>query len=224
MGERIREWLNDVFGFGLSLRSPQAANRPMPVAALLCRLFLLTGWLRAVGAKLLADDWWSGAQVQAFLADHQPIAIADQIVESLLRPHPDTVAAVVVAAQLSIVAGLVFRRTVPIGLTIGAALNIGFIIGGKVDPSVFYLVLALVVALGRAEFRRPQSSYRVESIAATVGAAVISIVLVPHIETVHPDHVIEDPAAVLVFLAWLAVAALWLLESRSRHWTEAVSG
>ncbi len=189
----------------------------LPVWLLLAQCFLTIGWLRAAIAHAFSPGWRTGAEVDAFRVEHQGVAIEwyrEIVFDGLLEPRSGSIAIAVLIGQLSVVACLGLNRLVPIGLGIGAFLNLNFVLAGAIDPSTFYLVITATVALWHIE----RSADPARSCWLTLGSTVIGFTLIgaliPEIETAHPASVIEDPAIVLTFVTLLWVGALWLTFGR----------
>jgi thiosulfate dehydrogenase [quinone] large subunit len=198
---------------------PRAAAPPaargrfgaMPAWVLLPQLFLASGWLRAGIANAVTAGWWDGAGVRTFLAEETDLAVPFYepvlaLVESLAVP----VAVVVCVAELVIAALLLLDRWPLAALAAGAFLNVQFVVAGVVNPSAFYLVIAMVVVLWHLDHGGSAATYRVAARAAVAAAVVATLTLAPFVSTLRPAEVIRDPALVLVFLSALfAVAVAW---------------
>lgn len=189
----------------------------LPVWLLLAQCFLTVGWLRAAIAHAFSPDWRNGAEVDAFTVEYQGVAVdwyREIVFDGLLGSRSGSVAVVVLIGQLLVVLSLGLNRLVPIGLGIGAFLNVNFVLAGAIDPSAFYLVISALVALWHIE----RVADPARSCWLTLGSTVIGFTLIgaliPEIETAHPASVVDDPAIVLTFVTLLWVGALWLTFGR----------
>ncbi|MFK8024747.1 MAG: hypothetical protein AB8G26_12375 [Ilumatobacter sp.] len=165
------------------------------------QLFLAAGWARAGVEKIIDPRWWSGDDLRDYLVEQRPLMLpwfrtfADVFVE----PVAFGIAWFVLFAQLAIAACLATNRHVKPAVWCAIVLNVAFTMAGSVNPSAFYLVmqLALLVALSRT----------VSTTIALRRAAlwtVPAVLLLPFAMTLHPAHVIDDPALVLSFSAMIA--------------------
>jgi len=189
----------------------------LPVWLLLAQCFLTVGWLRAAIAHAFSPGWRNGSEVDAFRLEHQALAVdwyREIVFDGLLGSRSGSIAIVVLIGQLSVVLALGLNRFVPIGLGIGAFLNINFVLAGAIDPSTFYLVITATVALWHIERSAdPARSCWLTLISTVVGFTLIGA-LIPEVETAHPASVVEDPAIVLTFITLLWIGALWLTFGR----------
>ncbi len=180
--------------------------------AIFAQLFLGFGWLRAAVAHVIEPTWWNGVELTGFVNTHagDSVDAYRPFVEELVMRFPSPVSWGVLALEFVAAALLIINLRPDIGLTIGGFLNVQFILAGQVNPSVFYLVLALGLLLWHLErAATPKTSRRHGRRAAAI--AVLALALFgPSIRTVDPALAIEDPALVIVFLAWLVAGTMWL--------------
>ncbi|MEM9464977.1 MAG: hypothetical protein AAGA90_06375 [Actinomycetota bacterium] len=177
----------------------------IPSWVLVIECFIGAGWLRAWAQKAISIDWWRGDALVTFLADTEAARVPwfHVVVDLVVAPNLIAVAAAVALVQLVVGLALVLgRHRVPALLT-GIAMNVAFVLAGAVTPSAFYLLAQLAVLLWVIEDRRSPRARGLASVVslgglALAGSAVLSI------GTLHPDHVIEDPSMMLVFLGLLA--------------------
>ena len=179
------------------------------------QLFLGFGWLRAAVAHGVSASWWSGDEVVAFLDNNagMRLPIYDPFVDLFVRPVPAVVAFVVIALQLLV--GLALLLNVrPVEWTlIGIFLNVHFIMGGAVNPSVFYVVMGLAVVLSILWDRNtPEKAYRI-AVRSTMLAAAAVVICGPFTTTLDPAHVIEDPSLILITLSSLFAVSCWMMYS-----------
>lgn len=184
---------------------------------LIVELFLGLGWTRAFVEKLIDPAWWRGDALRQFAADHDALALDwfEPFLTGVVVPLAVPVSLVVLALEGLVAFTFLAGRGRPIGLTAGIGLNLVFLAAGAVNPSAFYLVLqgALAVAVierSGADLRRVL--FGVEVVVIT--AAVISAT---SIRTLHPAHVIEDPAVMVMTLAALTVLATELVLRRGHE-------
>lgn len=187
--------------------------RSVPVAVLFPQIFLGIGWLRAAVAHGTEPGWWNGGQVAAFaeaqMADALPVyrLFLDDVVMAI----PTLVAVVVVMAQLAIGLALMVNFR-PVAFALGGVfLNLHFILAGQVNPSVFYIVMAMAVVLWTLALDIPvDRSYAIATRLTALAVAVV-VLAVPLARTMDPSAVIEDPALVLACLAVLLALSAWFL-------------
>lgn len=165
------------------------------------QLFLAAGWARAGVEKVIDAQWWSGAYLRDFLAEQRPVMLPwfRPFADAVVDPLAPVFAWLVVAVQLAIAACLFSNRYLKSAVWCAIVLNVAFTMAGRVNPSAFYLVmqLALLFALSRP----------VPATIATRRAVlwlVPAVIVLPFARTLHPAHVIDDPALMLSFVAVLA--------------------
>lgn len=173
------------------------------------QLFFGLGWLRAVAAKVIDPAWWTGDVIRAFVADHAALTLPwlSPFLSSFVVPLAPLVAVLVVVAQAAVGTALVTNRAVTPALVVGSLLNLVFLAAGAVAPSAFYLVAQGAVMLWRLGRRPPSRSLSRGLQVATAAAAVLAVISVPFIGTLHPADVINDPAIMLATLGGLVAVA-----------------
>ena len=165
------------------------------------RWFLAAGWLRAAVEKIISVDWWTGAELDAFLAG-QRLHMVDffpSVVDAVIAPFSLPIAWIVVEMQLAIGLCLLLGRQVRLALWGGVLLNTVFVLAGAVNPSAFYLVMQLVLLLSLARAVPWRTS-----LGRAAGWLMGALAMLPFVRTVEPALVIDDPAAMLSFAAVLA--------------------
>ena len=201
------------------LITPTAARRgQMPSWILLPQLFLAAGWLRAGTANAITDGWWSGETLRLFLDvdTSHAVTIYQPFLTHVVEPFAAVVAAMVCIAELAIGAMLALNRRVLGALLVAAFLNVHFMLAGAVNPSAFYLVIAMVIVSWRLEEGSSAPKRRAVARRAGFAALVTTLGLAPFVTTIQPARVIEDPAIVLIFLSVVfAIATSWALEERT---------
>ena len=182
--------------------------------AIFAQLFLGVGWLRACVAHALERRWWDGSELTEFVTIHtaESVDAYRPFVEELVMRVPAPISWAVLALELVAAVLLISNIRAEIGLTIGGFLNVQFILAGQVNPSVFYLVAAIGLLLWRLEKVATQRNARYHT-RRSIALAVLSIAAFgPSIRTVDPALAMEDPALVIIFLACLTAATIWLSE------------
>ena len=189
------------------------------VVLLPLRVFLAAGWLRAASEKLLDPLWWSGDVVVQFVADQQSAALPffSPLLTDLALPNAVSVSAIIVICQLLVGIGLAVGVRIQGALKIGVAMNVIFVMAGRVNPSVFYLFMEMTLLFAIAAGLLGSKSDRdigrpmISAAAWLLGALTLS----RWIETIEPAGVIDDPAMILSFLCLvLATTSLfrWAIE------------
>jgi hypothetical protein len=177
------------------------------------QLFLGFGWIRAAVAKVFDGDWWTGEYLIDFLDRSEALRLPpyELFVDGVVRPMPAVIAVVVFTLQL--VTGLALLANIrPITWTlVGMFMNVHFILAGSVNPSVFYVVLALVVVLATMRERLTASAAHKIAVRSSIMAVLVAFVCGPFITTVDPARVIEDPSLILILLSSLFALSCWIL-------------
>ncbi len=190
--------------------------RGVPAAVLLPQLFLAIGWLRAGVAHAIEGAWWAGDELLRFLASDTTYAIGmyEPFLDYVVQPLPVLTAVIVCALQLAVGVMLVLNVRPLVALAAGAFMNLHFILAGVVNPSAFYLVIALVVVLWRMERTVSLATSRKLAKATAIAAGVTTLFLLPYTSRPAPAEVIDDPALVLIFLSLLFAGATWWTHHR----------
>lgn len=176
------------------------------------RVFLAVGWIRAGVEKLVDRHWWNGDRLRAFVGANRSVAVPPfrPFLDHVAVPLAVAVSFVVLAAEIACGIAVGVGRPLRAALRWGVFLNVVFMLSGPVNPSVFYLVMEIVLLLAVAEgtigVRPSRPGPR-----TLAGAAVLLAsagVLAPYVRTLEPAKVIADPALTLLFLALLTCATL----------------
>ena len=173
-----------------------------PWAVLLpVQLFLAAGWARAGVEKLIDPQWWNGQLLLDYLARQRPHMLPFFVwfTDLAVIPLAAVVAGGVMTAQLAVAGCLAANRFVRPALWCGIVLNVAFTLAGSVNPSAFYLIMQLVLL-----FALSRATSMVIALRRAVGWLSAAAFFVPFARTVHPAEVIDDPAAMLAFVAALA--------------------
>ncbi len=175
-------------------------------------LFLAAGWGRAAIEKVIDAEWWTGQALRGFLdvqREHMLpffVPFADNVVE----PLAPAIAWLVVWTQASIAICLISNRYTRPALWAGIALNVSFIMAGRVNPSAFYLVMqaALLFALSRPVGPRI-------AVHRAIAWSIPALLAVLFAQTLHPAEVIDDPALMLSFVCALASVTSLVMVKRA---------
>jgi len=198
-------------------RRSQPVHRSVRTLLFPFQLFLAAGWARAAVEKLIDPTWWNGDQLQRFVDDQRPLMLPwfRVFADDVVSPLAPAVAWLVLVTQVAIAGCLIVNRNVKQALWAGIVLNVVFTMAGRVNPSAFYLVmqLALLFALSR-----PVSTQIALRRAALWSIPALAVL--PFARTVHPAHVIDDPALMLSFIAALAAITTVVLADDVDHLVE----
>lgn len=189
----------------------------MPSWVLLPQIFLAAGWGRAGIAHALSGRWWNGDEILEFLATETDLQVGlySHVLTRIVEPFPVATAVVVGLSELVIALLLAVNYRVKAALTLAAILNVQFILAGVVNPSIFYLVASLGIAIWRLETAAsPETISRLTRVGLRFGLGA-ALLLIPFVRTIQPETAIEDPALVLIFLLALAAASLWWANHRT---------
>lgn len=206
LGSRSRELLHE-----------RLVGRPAWV--LLTELFIGLGWARAVTEKILDTDWWSGAPIRQFVAEHDGTTVGwyRPFCELIITPFADVIAVVVVMLQMIAASTLITGRRVGAGLLAGVFLNIHFLAAGAVNPSAFYLLAQGALALRAVEAARwdQQEPRRLRQLRLAAAVALgLGALSIPFVSTFEPALVIEDPAVMFLTAGAFTFGACDLIHRR----------
>jgi thiosulfate dehydrogenase [quinone] large subunit len=193
------------------------------------RLFIGVGWLRAGVEKLVAPEWYGGDGVREFIRAHiengqAPFPAYEFVMREVLFPLAIPIAVVVLFTQLLIGLMILLGLYTGPALIWGMFLNLNFILCGAVNPSVFYIVIQVVLLRGQAGevlgldglmdspqdrgFRRSDRRVR-RRIGLSVALLLLALAMWAglYLDTLDPELLVEDAAAVTVML--LMLGSLW---------------
>lgn len=215
----LNESADHRFGARTRQIGSQAINsyQRLPSWALLPQIFLAAGWGRAGVAHALSRRWWNGEEILEFVAldTGLQVGVYRYVLTWIVEPFPVVTAAAVGVAELVIAILLAVNYRVKVALALGAFLNVQFMLAGVVNPSIFYLVASLGIAIWRLETTAsPATISRLTRISLGFGLAAAAF-LAPSVRTIEPETAIEDPALVLIFLIALSAASLWWVSHRT---------
>lgn len=189
-----------------------------PAWRVLIQTFLALGWMRVAIANALAPGWWSGDSIYSFMDDETALGIDGYVfaiaavVDLLAVPI-----AVGVVVTEAVVGAMLILNVKPLhALGFGLALNTQFIMLGVTNPSVFYVMMALVIIIGELE-GQDQTRAVTKDLAqkVTLVSFIVSLGLFFEIISFDPAQVVEDPALVLTTVLWVTTLAMWWIHFRA---------
>jgi uncharacterized membrane protein YphA (DoxX/SURF4 family) len=119
------------------------------------RLFIAVGWLRAMSEKLLNPAWFDGAALSSFLnaqlhADKVAFPAYAWLISHVFLPGAPVLAWTILIGQLLVGLGLVFGAFSRAALLGALFMNLNFIAAGIPSPSVFYVVIQIMLLISSA--------------------------------------------------------------------------
>ncbi|HEX8684567.1 MAG TPA: hypothetical protein VF707_19775 [Ardenticatenaceae bacterium] len=213
-----------------------------PAALLLpLRLFIGTGWIRACLEKVGDPFWLDGTALVVFLHSHlEQGVVAFPFYQSLMSevfiPHALLLTYVIIIGQLLAGVSILAGFGVELALLGGMFMNVNFLLAGAVNPSVFYIVIQLVLLLYgagrvfsiqallsgqiRPTFTAGDGVWRRISPRFCYGCAILALGLLsglalyafPFIEDFGPTRSVEDPAMITVVLSVMGI--VWVIMPR----------
>jgi len=189
-----------------------------PSWVLLVEVFIGLGWLRAAVSKAIDPGWWNGDAVRTFIASYAETAVPwyAPVQDQLVAASVPAVVIVVLAGQFIAGLSLLTGRALGTGLTVGMTMNLAFLLGGAVDPSIFYLVLQATLCLWLLEqVPDAEASTRALTFFIVAGGVVV-LASAPFVRTLAPENVIQDPAAVTATYAMAIMLATFAARRRVR--------
>ena len=200
-------------------------------AALLpLRLFIAFGWLRAAAEKTLNPNWFDGVALSGFLnaqlnGDHVVFPAYAWLISHLFLPGAPVLAWIVLIGQVMVGLGLAFGAYSRAALLGALFMNLNFIAAGAPSPSVFYVVIQIMLLLAgagrvfgldgitheRAAFRtlelplqrrigRHQTQFRISrnlTLLLTAVCAGLALSALPFAKDFSPKGSINDPAILM---------------------------
>jgi thiosulfate dehydrogenase (quinone) large subunit len=114
------------------------------------RLFIAFGWLRAAAEKSLNPNWFDGAAISSFLnaqlqGDHVVFPVYAWLISHVFLPGAPVLAWIILIGQIMVGLGMVFGAYSRGALLGGLFMNLNFIAAGAPSPSVFYVVIQIVL-------------------------------------------------------------------------------
>ena len=203
------------------------------------RIFIAVGWLRACAEKLTDPTWLSGASMLKFfggqIASHQIVFPAYQaLVQSIFAPAAGPMSAVILMGQMLVGLALLFGMWTAPALLGGLFMNLNFLLAGRPEPSVFYLIIQTVLLVGRSddvasidslmdslvleldESEPCATTRRLMGVGGVMASLAVAAYAFAHITHFDPAVSVKDPAAVLCVFACMC-AGLSLIALLRQH-------
>lgn len=192
---------------------PAAEDKPQstwPFSLLILRMFLIAGWSRASLGKLISPEWWNGNELTRFLDTYDSMAFyrpfEQKIATASVGAGPfELVLFLVPTIQILIAVGLATNRLIKPALGIAILMNLHFIAAGRVNPSIFYLMIqiALILHIVHSSTSSDDQYLRLKSPLVWIASALaaISISWLPFAKTFDINDAKEDPALALSTVA-----------------------
>ena len=119
------------------------------------RLFIAFGWLRAAAEKTLTPAWFDGGTLEAVLnaqlgGNHVVFPAYAWLISNLFLPGAPMLAWIVVSGQIMVGLGLLFGAFSRGALFGALFMNLNFIAAGMPNPSVFYVVIQILLLASSA--------------------------------------------------------------------------
>lgn len=201
------------------------------------RLFIAVGWLRALSEKLLNPAWFDGAALSGFLnaqlqADKVAFPAYTWLISHVFLPGVPVLAWIILAGQLLVGLGLLFGAFSRAALLGALFMNLNFIAAGVPNPSVFYVVIQIMLLISSAGrvfgldgiahqnaiFRslvqpaqrrlgRRRTQFRVSRhlmLGLAVLSAVLALCTLPYAKDFSPKGSINDPAILMCVIGLYA--------------------
>jgi thiosulfate dehydrogenase [quinone] large subunit len=210
------------------LRKPNAYLLPV-------RVFIGIGWLRAFTEKFVESGWHNGTSLTTFFtqqlnSDAVAFPFYKSVIFHLFLPHAEVLGYTIMLGELvvglAILAGI-FSSAALLG---GIFMNLNFLLAGVPNPTTFYIVIQVALLATRAGAvlgvdtwlstklpnsllvahaaprRRAGSLQRRAGLLLAGFALLGAVTAFGYISDFSPAGSVEDPAAVLVVLLFLASA------------------
>jgi thiosulfate dehydrogenase (quinone) large subunit len=201
------------------------------------RLFIAVGWLRALSEKLLNPAWFDGLALSSFLntqlhADKVAFPAYVWLISQVFLPGAPVLAWIILAGQLLVGLGLVFGAFSRAALLGALFMNLNFIAAGMPSPSVFYVVIQIMLLISNAgrvfgldgvahqnvilrslvqpavrRIGRHQTRFRVSRhllLVMAVLCAVLALAALPYAKDFSAKGSINDPAILMCVLGLFA--------------------
>jgi thiosulfate dehydrogenase (quinone) large subunit len=119
------------------------------------RLFIGLGWLRAAAEKILNPAWFDGGVITAFLntqlhGEKVVFPAYTWLIMHAFLPSAALLAWIILIGQLLVGLGLIFGMYSRPALIGALFMNLNFIAAGAPSPSVFYVVIQIMLLLSNA--------------------------------------------------------------------------
>lgn len=138
-----------------ALLDARAAQRRVALLLLPLRVFMGVAWLRAGLSKLLEPSWLDGSALTGFLhgqvADGAaPFTQYTDVVGDAAARMAAPMGLAVAFGEIAIGLGLLTGTLTSLALVMAIVLNVNFVLAGAASPSQYYIVIQLVLLVGRA--------------------------------------------------------------------------
>jgi thiosulfate dehydrogenase (quinone) large subunit len=201
------------------------------------RLFIAVGWLRAMSEKLLNPTWFDGAALSSFLnaqlnADKVVFPAYSWLISHVFLPGAPALAWIILIGQLLVGLGLMFGGFSRAALLGALFMNLNFIAAGIPSPSVFYVVIQIMLLISSAgrvfgldgiahqnmmlrslvqpaqqRIGRHQLEFRLSRnlmLGLTIICTVLALAALPFAKDFSPKGSINDPAILMCVLGFFA--------------------
>ena len=116
------------------------------------RMFMGIAWITVGVEKVVSNDWFSGEAITYFLSSSVEsgavkVPAYQYLVESFFLPQAHWLRWVVVVGQFLVGLGILFGTFTNAALLGGLLMNLNFILCGRINPSVFYMLIETVLFL-----------------------------------------------------------------------------
>ena len=210
------------------------------------RVFIGIGWLRAFAEKAIEPGWRDGTRLAGFLQrqveggtiafpPYQALVTDGFLAQTLVLGW------IVMLGQLLAGLAIVSGSLTTAALVGGIFMNLNFLLAGVPDPSVFYIVIQMVLMLAgtgailgvdarlaaRVRFpilaARPPDRQPPMAISAPTAMLLASLAFgcglyaTIHVRDWSPSGSVHDPAAVLAVLAFMAASWVVIVALRGNH-------
>ncbi len=116
------------------------------------RMFMGIAWITVGVEKVVSDDWFSGEAIAQFLTSSVAsgavkVPAYEYLIENIFLPHAHWLLWVVVIGQFLVGLGILLGTFTNAALLGGLLMNLNFILCGRINPSVFYMLIETVLFL-----------------------------------------------------------------------------
>jgi thiosulfate dehydrogenase (quinone) large subunit len=194
------------------------------------RLFIAFGWLRAASEKTLNPAWFDGSTLEAVLnaqlgGNHVVFPAYAWLISNVFLPGAPLLAWTVLIGQIMVGLGLMFGAFSRAALLGALFMNLNFIAAGMPSPSVFYVVIEILLLASSAgrvfgldgmahqnamlrslvqpaqrRLGRHRAQFRVSRhlmLGLSVLSAVLALCALPYARDFTPKGSINDPAILM---------------------------
>jgi hypothetical protein len=201
------------------------------------RLFVAFGWLRAAAEKSLDPNWFDGTVLSSILnaqlqTDQVAFPAYAWLISHLFLPSAPMLAWIILIGQILVGLGLVFGAFSRGALLGGLFMNLNFIAAGMLGPSVFYVVIQIMLLTSSAgrifgldgvahqnvmlrslvqpagkRLGRHRAQFRISRhvlLAMAVVFTVLALLALPYAKDFSPKGSIHDPAILMCMIGLFA--------------------